>query len=385
MAEHETECSCDVRSVPTSLQILTNLNCNLNCTYCYECKTNKVNNLEQIKAFMAAKYKMATTHQVVVEPIGGESFLYPDLCDEICGYALELSRKYNKCSFVSFCTNGTTLNNIKVRDMLEKYKKIIFLGISIDGIPEHHNTHRVYNDGKPTYDDAVRYLPWAFDILGKTRVGVKSTYTLETFKKYYSKSMIHLIELGFTDLAGNIVFEDILQMSDCFILYEEMKKVIDYIVDNNIEKKVKIFQYGDYDRVRNYAIAKPDPMNESWCGSSKHMACLGFDGLVYGCNRFCTMNKPNMNIGVLNKKQITITNQSLIDEVVSYKRDWSGTCANCVLKTECPTCAAGSYEVEDREAYIKANRQCGWTHAVSMARSYFKSKLIEKESKCLIL
>ena len=75
---------------------------------------------------------MAETHQIVVDLIGGESFLYPDLCDQIFSYALELGQKFHKCVFLDTCTNGTTLINEKVRELIEKYKNYNFsLGISI--------------------------------------------------------------------------------------------------------------------------------------------------------------------------------------------------------------------------------------------------------------
>jgi hypothetical protein len=41
----------------------------------------------------------------------------------------------------------------------------------------------------------------------------------------------------------------------------------------------------------------------------------GFDDLIYGCNRFCTMGKENMNLGRLEDDKIIITNKNLKDEV----------------------------------------------------------------------
>ena len=372
-------------AIPATIQILTNLSCNLDCTYCYEHKDNIVNDLDRIKTYMYIKFKTLPSEQdhVIIDLIGGESFLYPELCESIFEYAFELAKKFKKCVWLSTTTNGTTLKNPKVRDLIVKYKARFSVGVSIDGVKENHDKYRIYKNGKGSYDDAVEYLPWLFETLGKGQVGVKATFTLESFKKYYVDSMLNLYSLGFTDLIGNIVYEEIVPKSEAHNIFNCFKQVIDFTFDNNLEDSVKIFQLGDNDFIRNYSIITKPLEEDSWCGSCTHMSCIGMDGKLYGCNRFCTMDRPNMELGTFDKEKITITNPGLYEDVKSYKSLWPEECQVCALRTECPTCPAASFETEDRQKYIDEKRMCGWTHAITMARFYLRSKLIERDKlKC---
>jgi radical SAM protein with 4Fe4S-binding SPASM domain len=374
-----------MNGIPATVQILTNLSCNLDCTYCYEHKEQKHNDIDTIKTFMYIKFKTIENKHIIIDLIGGESFLFPELCDEIFSYALQLSHKFNKHIFLSTTTNGTTLKNPKVRALIEKYKTNDFsLGVSVDGTKENHDKYRIYKDGSGSYEDAIEYLPWLFKTLGKENVSVKATFTVETYLNSYYEGMVNLIKLGFTQIAGNIVFEDIVTKDLSYDIVKPLKQTIDYIVNNNLESTVKLLQFGNsLEDIKSY-MPVLSSSQDSWCGTCVHMACLGIDGKLYGCNRFCTMDKPGMELGTFSDNAINITNTKLLNEVTTFKRIWPEECQTCLLRASCPTCVAAIYEVEDKEKYVNEKRQCGWTHAISIAKMYFASKLKEKELKLSI-
>ena len=87
-----------------------------------------------------------------------------------------------------------------------------------------------------------------------------------------------------------------------------------------------------------------------------HFQNMDLYGDVYGCNRFCTMDKPGMHLGVIKNGEIEITNKPLINEVANFKSTWEGDCKDCILRRECPSCVAATYEVEDKEAYVRENK-----------------------------
>ena len=64
-------------------QILTNLSCNLACTYCYEHKVNKNNNAQDIVDFLHACFDrdkdLPKTEGAIIDIIGGEPFMQPKL------------------------------------------------------------------------------------------------------------------------------------------------------------------------------------------------------------------------------------------------------------------------------------------------------------------
>ena len=114
------------------------------------------------------------------------------------------------------------------------------------------------------------------------------------------------------------------------------------------------------------------PKDKNHCGSCTHMKCLGFDNLVYGCNRFCTMKNP-ISVGAVKDDRINITNTKLIEEVAEQYKEWHGDCKTCALASQCPSCSATAYEVGKES--LKQKLQCGFTTAMVAARVYFSRRL----------
>ncbi|MGA1846753.1 radical SAM protein [Deferribacter abyssi] len=376
----------DYNEVPKTYQILTNLTCNLDCAYCYEHqKDGKVNKIEFIKDFLKAKFEedKEVKATAVIEVIGGEPLLHPELLDETFAYALDLAKQYNRPIMFAISTNGTRFEDEKVRKLLLKYRDFIDIGISIDGLKEIHDKYRVYaNTGKGSYDDIVRSLDWVFKNL--KFVGVKATFTLETIE-YYDKAVINLINLGFKFIAANIVYEDFVPYLMAQKLALKMMNIVDYLEKNNLLGKVFVYQITgkSNDEPFNPLIAFRNKQKEkrNYCGSVIHMTCLGFDGKVYGCNRFCTMKKEGMEIGELQQARIKRYETILPELIKKQPNLWPGECEECPFISFCPTCSAAPFEYYDGlkeetlKKYLAEKRMCGWTFATMLAKLYYFMKL----------
>lgn len=368
--------------IPLNLQILTNLNCNLACTYCYECKGRGQNDAETIKQFIAARYEEAdmrdSDREVILEFIGGESLLYPKMLDELCEYTATLHKERN-CTgplTVSLSSNGTLIaEDADVQKFLLKWRP--YVGFSIDGTKEIHDACRIDAEGRGSYDRAVAGWNWAKEHLCPKRTGVKATYTHETIRQY-AAGLINLIQLGFTDIAANVVFEEQWTLEDAPTIAEQMFRVVDYLFDNGLEDKVHVFQINNSQMDMRHYKAETGPKEQNHCGTCTHMRCIGFDGKIYGCNRFCTMPYP-IPIGYVDKKKIKITNQALCDEVAKQYELWPDECKKCEYGQQCPSCSAIPYEQDGSEAFFARKPQCGFTHAMVAARLYFRQKLIKRE------
>lgn len=368
--------------LPVSIQILTNLNCNLACTYCYECKGRGQNDEETIKKFIAGRYKEAglagTERDVVLEFIGGESLLYPEMLDALCSYTKELHTKLG-CKgtlTVGTTTNGTLIaEDKKIQDFLLKWRPS--LGFCIDGTKEIHDACRIDAEGRGSYDRAVAGWNWAKEHLCPKCMGVKATYTHETIRQY-AAGLINLIQLGFTDIAANVVFEEQWKLEDAPTIAEQMFRVVDYLFDNGLEDKVHVFQINNSQLDMMYYKAESGPKEHNHCGTCTHMRCIGFDGKVYGSNRFCTMPYP-IPICYVDKKGIKITNQAFCDEVAKQYELWPDECKTCPYGQQCPSCSAIPYEQDGPKAFFARKSQCGFTHAMVAARLYFRKRLLEKE------
>lgn len=370
--------------LPLSIQIQTNLNCNLACTYCYECKGRGANDAETIKRFVSARYKQAevagTNREVVIDFIGGESLLYPTLLDEICEYTAKLHKGLGCTGQLTFgiSTNGTLIAEDKeVQALLLKWKPC--LGFSIDGTKAIHDDCRIDKDGNPSYDRAVAGWGWAKERLCQKRMGVKATYCHKTIDRLV-QGVINLIELGFTDIAANTVFEEPWTLEEAPPIARQMCTVVDYLFQHQLEDKVNIFQINNKDLdVRRY-VAQSGAKEQNHCGTCTHMLCLGFDGKLYGCNRFCTMPNP-ISIGHMDGDKIVIDRDDFCQEVAKQYELWPEECKQCPYGRQCPSCSAIPYEQDGPKAFFARKPQCGFTHAMVAARLYFKMKLLERDAR----
>ncbi len=66
-------------SIAPLYQIMTNLNCNLDCHYCYEQKTGKQNTVGNVRTFLTGLFKRdeGNTGPVLIDLIGGEPVRLP--------------------------------------------------------------------------------------------------------------------------------------------------------------------------------------------------------------------------------------------------------------------------------------------------------------------
>ena len=240
-----------------------------------------------------------------------------------------------------------------------------------------------------SYDDVIANLKWLREVLPSEMIGVKATYRVDEIETL-GDDVINLFNLGFPKVGANIVYEDNIDFDAGLIVARELIKVADYIIDNNLENTHEYFQLTtqDIDHIRHYNSALKRNLESSnrvepdknYCGSCKYMRCLGFDNLIYGCARFCTMNKPNMEIGHLEDDRIVITNQKLIDEVINQYKHTEQDCLDCSIRESCPRCSAVPYETGiSLDAKDASKGHCGWTHAAAVARFYMCLKLYRKE------
>lgn len=365
--------------IPLSIQILTNLDCNLRCTYCYECKGKGRNESAYrafIKSMLTENGVQDTNREVILELIGGESLLYPAHLDEICTAAREIMDEMGcKGSLtISLSTNGTTITESpEAQDFLRKWRPHV--GFSIDGTQDIHDACRIDTTGSGSYDRAVAGWEWAKENLCPKRLGVKATYCHETIGRY-AEGVKNLINLGFTEIAANVVFEEIWTLDDAMIIADQMIQVVDYLFDNGLEDKVHIFQINHAEMDMRHYNPEGGPKTTNHCGTCTHMRCLGFGNKIYGCNRFCTMKEP-IPIGRMDGDKIVIDKHDFCDEVAKQYASWPDECKTCPYGQQCPSCSAIPYEQDGPEAFFARKPQCGFTHAMVAARLYFKQRLLE--------
>lgn len=373
-----------------SYTILTNMDCNLACKYCYEKhKDGRVTDPETANRFidlMAEKDfagKDNGGRELIIEFIGGETLMHPEILDQICFHALSVKERYN-IGFLKFSvtTNGTLFDREDVRMFCMKYKEYLHVGFSIDGIKEMHDTNRVDHAGRGSYDRAVAGFEWAKNHLCPRRLGAKATFTHDTIDKW-AESVVNLINLGFRQISANGVFEEVWSKEETPNILAQFIAVADYIIDNDLEDRVNVFQINK--EGLNMSCFNPNfRRDHNHCGACDPMRALGFDGEVFGCQRFATMPNP-MPIGKMEDGKIVITSEGkkIIRDVVDEWKHWPEECNTCPIGGMCPSCAAIPFEVcpDNPMDFFKRKGQCAWTCAMAAARLYFSKRYKAKHEE----
>ena len=269
--------------------------------------------------------------------------------------------------------------NDNVRKFISTYGRYLSIGISIDGTKECHDLNRVDIHGNGTYDSIIPNLEFIRKHIPKNKISAKATFNHDTIK-YYKDSIMHLIDLGFTDIVANTVYEETWTEDDSFFIFNQLRDVADYLIDNGLENKIIIHQINkNGSNYKNSSLGLPKTNNH--CGSCNYMFCLGDNDKIYGCQRFAAnMMYPIGHID--SESNIIINNIGIIDEVSKQYTTYPKECFDCDFHTICGTCATLPYELNiDVKELFSRKMQCGFTKAVGYAQCYFAWRLEERKKE----
>lgn len=369
--------------------------CNLCCTYCYQInKGKRVMSFDTAKKFfdllVEDSYKQDTyvslesTPALVVEFIGGEPLLEIDLIDQITDYVrckliAENHPWANKIMF-SMISNGIEYFNPKVQEYLTKNKGVVSFGISLDGCKPLHDMCRVFPDGTGSYDIAeagCKHYLANYDTAMITKMTIAPenvTWTFEAFKNLY--------HLGYDMIHANCVYEKGWEIKHAIILYDQLKKVADYILENDLEEKIVFTMFNQDD-------CKPmvDEDNQNYCGSTGCMLACDPDGQICPCIRFMksslgdelgdfTLGNITDGIGHTEEHKKNI---DILDNITRRSQS-TDECWNCPVGRGCGWCTALNYQElgtpDARCTYI-----CWMHRAKSLADVYYWNKVYQKHNE----
>ncbi|QQO90657.1 hypothetical protein pEaSNUABM42_00173 [Erwinia phage pEa_SNUABM_42] len=380
-------------------QVVTNLSCNLDCSYCYERKYPRNNKVDDAVDFIHACFdrdRHIEDAEIIIDIIGGEPFMQPKILKAVFETAEELAARDNRQYVFSISTNGTLFDRPISKEIIERWKDRLSIGVSIDGLPEVHDRYRIFTTSREgSYEQAMRGYQYLKSV-GIAELGIKATFTGETLPRY-GESMIHLIkETGGGTISGNVTYEDILTRDMSLGIANQMMDVIDYWVDNGYHKSPRnILTHIIPDGLDFMATWDPDWRQKllddeatrlhpdrvrPYCGTLTHMTCLGFDRKIYGCNRFMSTVTTRSAVAELRGREIVnIDGHKLLNEIQTQYTNYPSTCLGCPMKHSCGSCAAASYEngdgeLEARKEYHAERRQCGWTTAKLLVSEYWYQK-----------
>ena len=326
------------------------------CHNCYQFnKTPMVMSFETAKKFidnlLADKYGYINRYNspaIIIEFIGGEPLMEIDLTRKIYEYFLdqcyELNHPWFNLHRVSICSNGLQYFDEEVQDFFKEYAHNISFNISIDGNKELHDACRIQPNGEGSYDIDMAALNHYNRHFTPER---NSKMTLAPSNiKYLFDSVVNFINNGMTCININCVFEEGWNQKTALIEYEQLKKLADYLIENNLEHLyIAIFNERQEDMSSKYNDGPS-------CGGSGSMLSLRPNGQFYPCIRYMPTSVGNSvkdlcigNIedGIIGREQDSkILN--MLDRITrrSYSND---ICYECPLSNDCGSCTALGHTV----------------------------------------
>lgn len=364
-------------------QIITNSSCNLRCTYCYEYLDSRSNKLEDIIEYFETIVKPNKDNdtECVIDFIGGEPFFVPELIEGIIEYCEIHLPLWGYTKYIySFSTNGTLLHKPKQEELIKKYKDKINLGISIDGDKEKHDKHRLTVGGKGSFDACMKGIETAIRYIKKCNLSIKATFTKDSISDYARSMKFLFNQFGnhVSLIQGNFNFEERFDVYDGSFIANEQFEVVRFIMSNDFHAEYLFVmnKHGDKRPILNrYPLMniKPKPLTRNRCGScSGNMVSIGYDKKIYGCNRFSTMKRDEVELGYLDNGQfIENTINDIKSKVTDAYKELPSWCQSCRFNQECSDCVAIAVdEGLSHHDYYRQNRMCGYTKATQLAKLY---------------
>lgn len=366
--------------------------CCMACTYCYQhSKGHHTMPFEIAKEFIDKllnnEYSMINTSNtlgICFDFIGGEPLMEIELIQKIWEYylnkAIKLKHLWLFHSRFSICSNGLLYFNQKSQDFIQKYHEWGDITFSIDGNKSLHDTCRVDLSGKGTYDRAIAAVQHYLNLSGKMP-STKMTLSPENIS-YTKEAVINLINLGYTDIFLNCIFEEGWEISHAKILYNQLKELADYLVGNELYNKISISIFEE----NNFK-----PMNENdntnWCGGvvDEHSGmAIDWQGKIFPCLRYMesSLNKKQkaLFVGTIQEgfynTQEEKENKDLLSNI-SRRSQSTDKCFYCPIAKGCAWCSGYCYECNGtpncRTTFI-----CVMHQARALANCYYWNKVYAK-------
>lgn len=358
--------------------------CNLACTYCYQ-----INKGERKMRFADAKklidmllsgdkrlggyVDVKTSPAIILEFIGGEPFLQVELIEQICDYffnkAIELCHPWATMFCISICSNGVLYFDPKVQHFLNKYRDRLSFSVTIDGNKELHDACRIFPDGTPSYDLAVSA---AKDWISRGYyMGSKITIAPGNLEYLYD-AVIHMVDLGYTEINANVVYEKGWTTEHAQKYYKELIRLADYWIDNNLVETHYLALFVD-----TFFKPKEEGDDDNWCGGTGSMLSMDPDGYLYPCIRYMESSlgddrKP-FRIGHVDEGiGQTECTHNCIDCLNAITRRTQSTdeCYYCPIAEGCSWCSAYNYQ-ENGTPDSRCTYICDMHKARSLANVYF--------------
>ena len=366
--------------------------CCLACTYCYQHnKSSKKMDFNLIKSTIDSLLNnqniyinTENTKGLMIEFIGGEPLLEAQLIYDTIDYFLtQAIIKHHPWLFhtkFNICSNGLLYFTESAQNIFQNFAHLISFTISIDGNKELHDACRVDLHGNGTYDQVEKAVKHYMKNYSEN-ISTKMTLFPQNIS-YLCDSIINLINIGYKQIWANCVFENVWQNKDAQLLYKELKKLADYLINNNLFDKIYIKLLDESDG---------NPLNENdninFCGGHLNdIANMSIDpdGYVFPCIRYMNSSLNNrqqpLSFGSIHNGILITEEEKQNKKILSNitRRSMStDECFYCPIASGCGGCIAFNYE-EFGDPNKRTTYHCTTHKARILANIYYWNSIYKK-------
>ncbi len=311
--------------------ILTTLDCNMECVYCYEKHLKRAiymteETINKTIEFILKQVKKYKTDIVHLGWYGGEPLLNIKAIHKICGSLIEKNIKVTS----SLITNGTLLTK-KVFNEIAKYN-LTSIQITIDGPPDVHDERRPLRGGKPSFNLIYSNLKEILDLVDyidkKPIIGVR--INIDKSNITHVPKLLEIFKDDGLEKKIKIGFSRTLRYSNCELIQTFSAREFSKYYINLLKKAITM----------GFNIKIKLPFNPSGCGAyNVNTLVIDPQGYFYKCLDLVGIKK--YSVGNLDRG----INISKIAEWIFRDPVMSKKCRKCSFL---PICGGGCAAVSIR-------------------------------------
>jgi len=321
--------------------------CNLRCSYCYLPHVREDMSSETGRAAIDAIFRSALIHgynQVKIKYAGGEPLIRFSLVKELHEYATKLANEHGLFLDEVILSNGTLLTPEIAQTLKDQNIRLM---ISLDGLGQYHDSHRVYAGGRGTFADVAEAVMLALHCGVVPHVSVTVSGRTADGLAGLMRWILHN-ELPF---SLNFYRENELSASNTDMRLDEEKIIAGMLAAFDViesDLPVRSLLPSIVDRAN---LSSP---HSRTCGVGENYLVFDQNGQVAKCQMHIRKPITNINVhdplAVIRADQIGVQNLPVEEKEGCRTCEWKNWCAGgCPITTHRAT---GRYDVKSPNCNI---------------------------------
>jgi uncharacterized protein len=371
---------------PSGLSILMSEDCNLACDYCFELghhKNKKADN-ETIKRsvdFIFNNAVLSKSNEASIMLFGGEPLLNEDGIEYIFNYSMEKKKQYPDVNYyISMVTNGTIMND-HIKSLFKDFKDDLKLNvqISIDGIKQFHDNHRVYKNSRIGSFDKVKenFKIWRYEIFPENngRLHIHGCLTPENMHSLYTNWQYFYNEWNMPYQWYMPIHGTDYSFEDTKMYKRELLKIAKTLVDIALKtrdlKHIEVLSPLDKCLCDRNGFSRP-------CGAGNTFVTVTANGKIFPCHQIyyndpdeCTQIGDLYSNPIINQSKVKLYEYFTNDDMSCREENPNCNCYDCYR------CLADNYRKYGNLFTQIRGPRCMMSHIERDVYKYMQTKLRE--------